>query len=209
MEGNVVQAAETPSRRARILAHLAGHPDLSVHEICRVLGFIRESGRGCTGGVLYLLRSMEEQALVVAHTEFRARQGRQVRLWRAAPLGTVPSPAAQTLMERRRERDRLSKRRARARGDVAAPGVRAGVIARDKLPVAASWRLPPGSACRDADARLFFPEPGESDAQAKAICAVCPVWAECLAVALANGERYGVWGGVNLEAGEHIVSGAS
>lgn len=32
-------------------------------------------------------------------------------------------------------------------------------------------------------------------AEAKAVCARCPVTAECLAYALVHDERYGVWGG--------------
>lgn len=35
--------------------------------------------------------------------------------------------------------------------------------------------------------------------QAKAICATCPVRAECLAVAVAAGERHGVWGGLTSD----------
>jgi hypothetical protein len=198
-------ASTAQDRRERILAHLAGHPDRTVHEICVELGFMRTSGRGCTGGVLYLLRRMEQQALLVARTEFRAQQGRQVRLWRTTPAGIVPSQrgVSQAAVGRRPEPGRVSKRRGRtpARGVAVSAGVRVAAV---------PWTLPSGAAaCRGTDACLFFPEPGQSDAQAKAICAVCPVRAECLAVALANGERYGVWGGVNLEAGEHVVSGAS
>lgn len=37
-------------------------------------------------------------------------------------------------------------------------------------------------------------------AQAKATCGRCPVRAQCLAYALANDERYGIWGGVDMEA---------
>jgi WhiB family transcriptional regulator, redox-sensing transcriptional regulator len=43
----------------------------------------------------------------------------------------------------------------------------------------------------------WFPEPGQRDTvkQAKAICAACPVKAECLGYALALGIRDGIWGG--------------
>jgi WhiB family redox-sensing transcriptional regulator len=41
---------------------------------------------------------------------------------------------------------------------------------------------------------LFFPEHGDGDA-AKRICAGCDVRAQCLAHALAAGERHGIWGG--------------
>jgi Transcription factor WhiB len=58
-----------------------------------------------------------------------------------------------------------------------------------------------GATCLGADPALFFPEPGdtETEAQAVAICVSCPARAACLARALANGECYGIFGGVNLE----------
>jgi hypothetical protein len=212
VDGSVSKAERAAARRARILDHLAGHPDRTVHEICVALGFIRESGRGCTGGVLYLLRRMEQQGLVVARAEFRAAQGRQVRLWRTAPAGTVPPRRAEpwTAAEHRRERARMKKRRERARARGMTVPVGAHVAAKwPRLPVTPAWTLPPATACQNAAPQLFFPEPGEPDDQAKAICAVCPVRAECLAAALANGERYGVWGGVNMETREHAAGGVA
>ena len=58
-------------------------------------------------------------------------------------------------------------------------------------------------SCRHVDADLFFPpfevEPtGDRharEAQAKAICAECPVRLECLEWALSVAEPHGVWGG--------------
>ena len=51
--------------------------------------------------------------------------------------------------------------------------------------------------CRDYPHSWFFPERGaQADSQAaKAVCAECPVRAECLNYALENCERFGVWGG--------------
>lgn len=51
-------------------------------------------------------------------------------------------------------------------------------------------------ACIDVDPAVFFPEQGQTAAAAKAICATCPVTAECLALALENRELHGVWGGL-------------
>lgn len=51
------------------------------------------------------------------------------------------------------------------------------------------------AACRDADPGLFFPEAGESARPAMAICAGCPVRAECLRYAFSFPEPWGVWGG--------------
>jgi WhiB family redox-sensing transcriptional regulator len=53
------------------------------------------------------------------------------------------------------------------------------------------------AACRGMDPELFFPDRGESTEPAKAVCAACPVRAECLDYALTNGERFGVWGGAS------------
>lgn len=44
---------------------------------------------------------------------------------------------------------------------------------------------------------VMFPEDGQSAAPAKAICATCPVTAECLAFAMDEREDYGVWGGLS------------
>lgn len=58
------------------------------------------------------------------------------------------------------------------------------------------------AACRSADPDLFFPisSSGRSIAQAaeaKAICAGCPVRRECLAFALRTHQGHGVWGGLS------------
>ena len=51
--------------------------------------------------------------------------------------------------------------------------------------------------CAQTDPEVFFPEKGGSVREAKAVCARCPVRAQCLAHALAHGERFGVWGGLS------------
>src|SRR5688572_21267260 len=50
--------------------------------------------------------------------------------------------------------------------------------------------------CRQADADLFFPERGSPGDSAKRVCVNCSVRLECLEYALANAERYGIWGGL-------------
>lgn len=42
---------------------------------------------------------------------------------------------------------------------------------------------------------LFFPERGESLSEPRAVCASCPVRAECDAYATAGEEKWGVWAG--------------
>lgn len=57
------------------------------------------------------------------------------------------------------------------------------------------WMLQ--ARCLDADPEAFFPEKGGSTREAKRICAACPVRDDCLDYALANDERFGIWGGLS------------
>lgn len=49
--------------------------------------------------------------------------------------------------------------------------------------------------CKESDPEAFFPEKGGSTKQAKDVCKRCPVIEKCLQYALANDERFGIWGG--------------
>lgn len=51
--------------------------------------------------------------------------------------------------------------------------------------------------CAQTDPEAFFPEKGGSTREAKNVCAACEVRAECLEYALANDERFGIWGGLS------------
>jgi hypothetical protein len=171
------------TRRAAVLARLAVVPELTAGELARVIGARNNS-------LTQLLAAMELRAEVVARIEWRPEQGRQVHVWRLAPPGTVPPPRPEVpadVAARRRERDRLTQRARRARLRAVAPP-----------PVAPAL---PGAACAGADPSLFFPEPGDeaTEAAAKAICAACPVRPACYAGAADRGERWGIWGGENLE----------
>ena len=64
------------------------------------------------------------------------------------------------------------------------------------------WRS--RGACLSADPDLFFPiSPGGASQRqvrrAKAVCATCPVQAECLAFAVETRQAHGVWGGLGEE----------
>lgn len=52
--------------------------------------------------------------------------------------------------------------------------------------------------CRGMDPAVFHPDPSDKPAiaRAKAICARCPVKAECRDYAIDAGEKQGVWGGI-------------
>ena len=51
--------------------------------------------------------------------------------------------------------------------------------------------------CAQTDPEAFFPEKGGSTREAKRVCSSCTVRAECLEYALANDERFGIWGGLS------------
>ncbi len=51
--------------------------------------------------------------------------------------------------------------------------------------------------CLGVDPDLFFPERGASTKEAKSVCGSCEVRPECLEYALANGEKFGIWGGLS------------
>ena len=51
--------------------------------------------------------------------------------------------------------------------------------------------------CAQTDPEAFFPEKGGSTREAKKVCLACEVRAECLEYALANDERFGIWGGLS------------
>jgi len=58
----------------------------------------------------------------------------------------------------------------------------------------APWRR--DAACAETDPELFFAVDEETVAQAKQVCAACPVRAACLETALRQHEMHGVWGGM-------------
>ena len=58
---------------------------------------------------------------------------------------------------------------------------------------ALSWQE--RALCAQTDPEAFFPEKGGSTREAKKVCLACDVRGECLEYALANDERFGIWGG--------------
>ena len=51
--------------------------------------------------------------------------------------------------------------------------------------------------CMGVDPDLFFPERGSSTREAKEVCRGCVVREDCLEFAIANGEKFGIWGGMS------------
>jgi WhiB family transcriptional regulator, redox-sensing transcriptional regulator len=69
----------------------------------------------------------------------------------------------------------------------------------------ATWRK--RAACRGIDVEVFYPaiDDETEGAEAKAICAECPVRQACLEHALGHREREGVWGGTTERERRRIV----
>lgn len=51
--------------------------------------------------------------------------------------------------------------------------------------------------CMGVDPELFFPQRGSSTREAKQVCRGCVVQEDCLEYAIANGEKFGIWGGLS------------
>jgi WhiB family redox-sensing transcriptional regulator len=58
-----------------------------------------------------------------------------------------------------------------------------------------SWQ--DSALCAQTDPEAFYPEKGGSTREAKKVCLVCEVRDDCLQYALANNERFGIWGGLS------------
>lgn len=80
-------------------------------------------------------------------------------------------------------------------------------------PNADLWEWQLQGACRREDPELFFHPEGERgparlarELAAKAVCASCPVLAQCASHALSVREPYGIWGGLSEEERESAYS---
>ncbi len=58
------------------------------------------------------------------------------------------------------------------------------------------WHL--DAACRGMTPDLFYPERGDSTAEARSVCQGCPVQGQCLAFAVTRNERHGIWGDTSV-----------
>jgi len=81
-------------------------------------------------------------------------------------------------------------------------------------PTSDLWEWQLHGRCRGLDSDLFFHPDGDRgptraarEQSAQAVCATCPVIAQCGAQALASREPYGVWGGLTEGDREAIWAG--
>lgn len=63
--------------------------------------------------------------------------------------------------------------------------------------------------CAQTDPEAFFPEKGGSTREAKRVCQSCSVRTECLEYALAQDERFGIWGGLSERERRKLKRAAS
>lgn len=61
--------------------------------------------------------------------------------------------------------------------------------------------------CAETDPEAFFPDKGGSTREAKKLCSTCEVAEQCLLYALANNERFGIWGGQSERERRRILKG--
>jgi len=87
-------------------------------------------------------------------------------------------------------------------------------IRRLPAPREGDWDWQMNAACRGQDTANFYhpenergPSKARREARAKAVCATCPVVANCLRWALAAREPYGIWGGTSVEERERLLAG--
>ena len=73
------------------------------------------------------------------------------------------------------------------------PGVRRPAVEDEENALA--WQT--DALCAQTDPEAFCPEKGGSTRDAKRVCTTCDVRTECLEYALANDERFGIWGGLS------------
>lgn len=66
------------------------------------------------------------------------------------------------------------------------------------LPRLPEWQT--RAACKGrVDLDFIEPKSAAEDAECRALCAACPVRQQCLGAALASGEAWGLWGGLDAE----------
>ena len=194
-----------PVERPRILAAVAEQPGLTAYELAGRLGFSKPA----SNRVAQLVAQMHRAGLLVAGKEFRPLIGRPARVYFLAPPGTPRLPRVETpeRREERRRRNRVNQQQRRAR--LAGKPIAPAPVDRPRAyppPPPPTWQLPGDPACAGADPGLFFSDEDERPreradrvAKAQAYCHQCPVRTTCLDAARERGERWGIWGGLDLE----------
>jgi len=72
--------------------------------------------------------------------------------------------------------------------------------------VASNQQWQDEAACRQIPVELFFPPAEQESEVAKRICSDCLVREPCLEFALAEGERFGIWGGLTSQERRSVAA---
>ncbi|WP_010524678.1 WhiB family transcriptional regulator [Nesterenkonia sp. F] len=133
-------------------------------------------------------RSLDDQATAYLTAHEEAEQGRRA----ADPVG-APVSLAEAPSRRAGRTDREDGEAARS-GDGVWLGL-PSLIPAEEIEGELAWQV--DALCAQTDPEAFFPEKGGSTRDAKKVCGACTVQQECLDYALANDERFGIWGGMS------------
>jgi len=76
------------------------------------------------------------------------------------------------------------------------------LLAEARSDTAREWNVQ--ALCVGADPEIFFPPSDGPAAEARRICAMCPVNGQCLAYAVTAGEPHGIWGGLDPYQRENL-----
>lgn len=141
-------------------------------------------------------RALEDQATAflaaheAAESESEARDAAET----VTALSEAPSRRAEELGDvAPRTRSGSEAREQEVSGDVwlGLPSI----IPAEQIEGELAWQV--DALCAQTDPEAFFPEKGGSTRDAKKVCGACTVKQECLEYALANDERFGIWGGLS------------
>lgn len=61
------------------------------------------------------------------------------------------------------------------------------------------------AACTGLESAIFYPTTDDDATAAKAVCAQCPVQADCLEHAIGRREHNGIWGGTTEKERQRII----
>ncbi len=111
----------------------------------------------------------------------------------------VDDPAVQVLLSDHTTRSQPAEQKLPAKTDFSQieQGITILAQAIEPQQFSALADIDQSARCVDADPEAFFPDKGESTKEAKRICSDCPVKQPCLDFALANDEKFGIWGGLS------------
>ncbi|GAA3284958.1 WhiB family transcriptional regulator [Nesterenkonia halobia] len=136
-------------------------------------------------------RSLDDQATAYLADHEEADQDRRAAEPVEAPVSLTEAPSRRS--DRTDRTDREDGEAGRS-GDGVWLGL-PSLIPAEEIEGELAWQV--DALCAQTDPEAFFPEKGGSTRDAKKVCGACTVQQECLDYALANDERFGIWGGMS------------